>query len=404
MGGKQREPGTRREIVCPRGVKLREFATEQRIQVAFSFKGVECRELLSPRPITQTTINLAGGLRAEIQNKIAAGTFHYPDYFPDSPRAAQFDMGGRRILVSKLLQAQLTIYEAQVENGKLSPSTLEGYRKAIDGERYTFWADMTLADATPSKLRDWIGGMRITAKTARNILTPLRSMFEDALNDELIVSNPFDRIALNKLLRQTTTASEYEVDPFDAAERKVLLDACRADEWPLMAFWLNAGLRPGELIALRWDRIDWVHQKARIDLNRVSGVTKDPKTAAGVRDVELNADAIAALIAQKKFTFLAGEQVFHNPRAGEPWGTDAQLRKTLWLPLCKRAGVRYRNPYQCRHTYASSMLTAGENPWYVAQQLGHADVQMVFRVYGKFIAADYQKPKALNIAAAGGEA
>ena len=55
--------------------------------------------------------------------------------------------------------------------------------------------------------------MSVTAKRARNLLTPLRSMFEDALNDELIDFNPFDRIALNKLLKQTTKASEYEVDP-----------------------------------------------------------------------------------------------------------------------------------------------------------------------------------------------
>ena len=72
----------------------------------------------------------------------------------------------------------------------------------------------------------------------------------------------------------------------------------------------------------------------------------------------------------------------------------AQLRKTLWKPLCDRAEVTYRNPYQVRHTFASSRLTDVANPWYVADQLGHADVEMVFRVHGKFIAADFQRPKA----------
>ena len=33
------------------------------------------------------------------------------------------------------------------------------------------------------------------------------------------------------------------------------------------------------------------------------------------------------------------------------------------------------------------------NPWYVAAQLGHEDVEMVFRTYGRFIREDYQKPK-----------
>ena len=46
------------------------------------------------------------------------------------------------------------------------------------------------------------------------------------------------------------------------------------------------------------------------------------------------------------------------PRTNSPWESDAQIRKTLWEPLCKRAGVRYRNPYQVRHTYASTLLTA----------------------------------------------
>jgi integrase len=41
-----------------------------------------------------------------------------------------------------------------------------------------------------------------------------------------------------------------------------------------------------------------------------------------------------------------------------------------------------------------ALLTDGHNPWYVAQQLGHVDVQMVYRVYGKFIREDYQRPKA----------
>jgi integrase len=392
MGGRPSDRG--KSLALPRGVTIRDFRTEQRIQLAFSFRGVECRELLPPGPITQTALNLAGGLRSEVQRKIAEGTFHYPEYFPDSMRARQFDAGGRRIMLRALLDKQLEVYRRQVANGSLSPSTLVGYEKAITGERMQHWNGTAIADVTPSKLRDWIGTLGITAKAARNLLTPMRSVFEDALNDELIDFNPFDRIALGKLLRQTTKASDYEVDPFTASERATLLDHARADEALMLRFWFNAGLRPGELMALRWTKIDFVARKARIDLNLVAKCEKGPKTDAGVRDVDLNDEAIAALFAQKAATFLAGEHVWHNPRTGKPWEADAQIRKTLWEPLCRRAAVRYRNPYQVRHTFASALLTDGHNPWYVAQQLGHVDVQMVYRVYGKFIGEDYQRPKA----------
>lgn len=391
MGGKQ--PAAQRELSTPRGVTVRQFKTGRRIQVAFSFRGVECRELLPPQPITQTALNHAGGLRAEIQRHIAGGTFDYAKYFPSSERARQFAPGGSRIEMRKLLEDQLESYRRQVENGKLAKSTLEGYEKAINSERMQYWHAYTLAEATPSRLREWISSMHVTSKRARNLLTPLRSLFEDALNDELIDFNPFDRIALNKLLKQTTKASDYEVDPFTAAEREALLEHARTDERPMLQFWFATGLRPGELMALRWPKIDWIQGKARIDVNLVAKAEKGPKTAAGVRDVDLVDAAIAALMMQKATTFLAGQHVFVNPRTGEAWESDAQIRRTLWEPLLKRSGVRYRNPYQVRHTFASSALTAGANPWYIAEQLGHVDVQLVFTTYGKFIPQDYQRPK-----------
>jgi integrase len=64
-----------------------------------------------------------------------------------------------------------------------------------------------------------------------------------------------------------------------------------------------------------------------------------------------------------------------------------------WARLTGLTSMRYRNPYQCRHTFASALLTAGANPWYVSEQLGHADVGLVYLTYGKFIREDYQKPK-----------
>ena len=53
------------------------------------------------------------------------------------------------------------------------------------------------------------------------------------------------------------------------------------------------------------------------------------------------------------------------------------------MPILKRCGVRYRYPYQTRHTYASMMLSAGEHPMWVAKQMGHKDWTMIARVYGR---------------------
>ena len=116
------------------------------------------------------------------------------------------------------------------------------------------------------------------------------------MNDELLDSNPLDRIALGKLIKQTATKSNYEVDPFDMDEVAALCKAARADELPLIQFWFEAGLRPGEIQAVEWSSVDWVHGRVRIDDNIVTGmvegkatqVRKAPKTQAGIRDVDLS--------------------------------------------------------------------------------------------------------------------
>lgn len=382
----------RQKLDTPPGVKIRELVSGDRIQIAFTYEGRECRELLPAGPVNKSSIQRAAVFRDDIRDKIKAGTFVYGDCFPDSPRAEEKRV--ETTLMRTLLHKQLNIYERQVQNDQLAQSTHNGYAKSINSDRMKLWHDKQVADVTPSMLREWISEMDCTSKAIRNMLIPLRSIFEDALNDGLIEFNPFDRIALTKLIRQTAKASDYVIQPFTRVEREAILAACRADEQPMFLFWFNTGLRPGELQALEWQHINWDKATARIEQNQVVGVLKAPKTAAGIRTIDLNAQAMEALTAQKPLSQLRGDRIWLNPRTQEPWSTDAQVRKTAWLPIMARSGIDYRNPYQIRHTYASTLLTAGANPWYVAQQLGHEDVEMVFRTYGKFIREDYQKPKA----------
>ena len=108
-------------------------------------------------------------------------------------------------------------------------------------------------------------------------------------------------------------------------------------------------------------------------------------THAGDRKVLLLPPALSALQAQKQHTFLTGKRVFHNPLTNKPWETDKQIREMAWRKVLRKAGVRYRYPYQTRHTYASMMLSNGENMMWVSQQMGHVNVEMVIKNYGRWI-------------------
>ncbi|SDW37802.1 tyrosine-type recombinase/integrase [Nitrosomonas communis] len=105
-----------------------------------------------------------------------------------------------------------------------------------------------------------------------------------------------------------------------------------------------------------------------------------------------------ALISQKQHTLLQGSKIFFNPLTGKPWTGNQQIRKSLWIPLLKRANMIYRNPYQIRHIFASMMLSAGENIVWVSQQMGHSNVLITARTYARWIPSNEQKgSKALNM-------
>ena len=63
----------------------------------------------------------------------------------------------------------------------------------------------------------------------------------------------------------------------------------------------------------------------------------------------------------------------------------ANVTKRVWYPLLAHLDLRKRSPYQTRHTAATLWLAAGENPEWIARQMGHSSTEMLFRVYSRFV-------------------
>jgi integrase len=384
------------EISYGRGVTL----VRDRLQIAFTLDGQQRRELLPLQKITQRAVEVAQSIRAEIVRKIAAGSFEYGEFFPESKHLAREAkaeaVAAKSTTMGDLLRCQLEMYRTRFANGSAEKSTVTGYGKLIRSGWYERWDAVQVGDVTPEALRSWIkemGAAGVTAKTCRNKLTPMRSALEDAASDGLIGSDPFDQVDLKKLLKQVSAPKTYEISPLTRAEIESMCAVATSAEASLLRFWAATGLRPSELIALTWGQVDLVAKRMRIDRARVEGEEKGTKTPSGVRWVDLSPVAVEALKDQATRSRLAGDVVWLNTGRswgnGRPWTTDGRLRDTFWNPLVERSGVTHRAMYQCRHTFASQLLTAGVNPFYVQNQLGHADATMLFRVYGRFIPQDY---------------
>ena len=91
----------------------------------------------------------------------------------------------------------------------------------------------------------------------------------------------------------------------------------------------------------------------------------------------------AALLEQRKLVPEDCKWVFAQ-RNGEPISL-INFTNRIWHPLLRYLGLARRRPYQTRHTAATLWLAAGENPEWIARQMGHTSTEMLFKVYSRYV-------------------
>lgn len=372
-----------RAISPPQGIEII-GENNSSIRLVFMYKGMRCRETIKLEP-TKSNIKYCANLRAEVLNKIARNEFNYAEYFPGSKLAARVGLIKQvdKISCGELLNKQLLNYEMMVQNGYMSPSTLFGYKKIISGQLLPFFAKYNIDAVTVPILKKWISSLNATPKTIRNCLTPLHTIFKDAVIDGIIQENPLAKLDINKFIQIASIKSEFDAEPFNEMEKQTIIDAASGQTRNLFQFGFWSGLWTSELIALKWVDVDFNQGIVNVHRAKVCNIEKSTKTKSGVRTLILLPKALEALQNQIFYT-QNSEYVFHNPNTNQAWANSNKV-SDMWRKVISTANVRYRNCYQMRHTYASTLLSNGENPWWVATQMGHVDVEMIFKHYGRWL-------------------
>ncbi len=369
------------EYSLPRGVTVRKNKTKDTIIITFTYKGVLCREPLSRLTIDNKNIKYAERLLAEIQNNIEKGTFNYAKYFPNSKKLMLFGANNKIKSIVDYLDEYLTICETR----NLSPSTIGGYKKCKSA--LSDLHKLQVTSLTPAIIKSWIQKQSTSLKTIRNQLSFLRSAIDEAITDGAISINPVSLVSASRYQsKDSSTESSYIVDPLSPKEVSALLLSAKYEQWKnLFMFAINTGLRSSELCALKWSDIDFIERTAHVQSASVVGVIKETKTKAGTRKVELNDEAMKSLKEQKQFTFMKDGVIFEDPKTNQAWASADAIRKKAWVPTLKEAGIRYRNPYQTRHTFATRNISQGVNLFWLAGQMGHKGPEMLFRHYGSYL-------------------
>jgi integrase len=357
----------------PTGVRR---ASENSIMMDVYIDNVRCREIFKLPP-TAANLKYVANLRARIIDEIARGNFDYSQYFPNSKRAKTLSrIPGAAITIESALIEWLNDIKSQIEH-----TTYCDYQLAVFREWIPLWGKRHLTELTRSDLKGWVAERNCSLKRIRNLLLPLRGMYSLASDEGKITQNPFTDWSPRK---KEPPKEKEEIDPFSPAEVTAILEACDGQIRNLFQFAFWSGLRTSELVGLQWKDVDLKNRTVSVRRAVVRKRVKRPKTIAGRRTITLLEPAFNALFDQRQYSH-DQDAVFLNPRTGQPWSGDAPIRRTAWQPALRKAQVRYRYPYQTRHTFASTLLTAGENPVWVAGILGHRDWSMIMKVYGRWI-------------------
>lgn len=347
--------------------------------IRFTFVPGKPTLLVNGQPAAPTPANVkwACRLAAEIRERMRCGTFSLLEYFPAAGTA------GAPITVGKQLDTWLDAQRIEASTRKTYSSSIRFWKGAPTGGALAM-GDMALRALRHSHVLTALASRPgLTGKTVNNYVSVLREACELAVLDRALTENPVK--AIEKAAHQKAPP-----DPFDATERDRIVAYISAhfdaQEANYCEFKFFTGLRPSEAIALRWPNIDLAKGEMLISEAVVLGQRKQTKTNVA-RVVKLNSRAMAVLQRQRQHTFLAQGAVFYDPRHGEAWADEKAFKKRCWVPTLKRLGIRYRPPYNTRHTYATMLLMADMKQAFCARQMGHS-IEVFNSTYARWLDGD----------------
>lgn len=325
-------------------------------------------------------------MRQAVVDAINHGTFRWENFFPGDPRATE------RVAGTFYDYAQTWLDSAEND---WKPQTRYKWRGILNR---VWMPDLAHNRITACGYLDISATLAsaVAAHRSAHGKDPSKSLYNDWLT---CLRGVFDMAVRGGVLTRTTNpAAEFrnktrertEPDPFGQDEADAIIADIYRHDGDMWGAWFElgffAGLRyPSEPSALAWSNIDLRRGEMRITQIRSKhakgGIQGTTKTGIA-RTVMLNSRSLGALSAARRISGFKGGWVFIQPNGGPVITGDPQ--RAMWRASLARLKIRYRDPYNMRHSYASITLSAGANPAFMARQLGHS-LEEFFKTYAKWI-------------------
>lgn len=368
----------------------------------FRYEGNRCREYTA-LPDTQANRKKLEKVLDRIESEIAAGTFVYENYFPNSKALKRIAKAAEQTL-EVVTQVREMAKQVQQEEEAVGPtfrtfanqwfdersiewrrSHIKSLLSTLNGRLIPYFGDKVVSRisksdvlefrATLAKVKGRGNKEGLSPKRINEVIGLLRQILNEAA-DRYEFKSPVDNI---KKLRQP----KVDVDPFSLVDVQRILHTVRADYKNYFTVRFFTGMRTGEVHGLKWKYVDFDLRIIRVRETFVLGEDDYTKTDGSQRDIQMSQPVWDALKDQYEASHKTSEYVFCN-RLGQPID-NKNFSDRVWYPLLRYLDLKERRPYQMRHTAATLWLASGEAPEWIARQLGHTSTEMLFRVYSRYV-------------------
>ncbi len=358
-----------------------------KLTIDFRYLNKRCRETTAMEDTPNNRKKLEKAIE-RMEAEMLLGVFDYAKYFPKSARLAEIKAAENQInAVSSKAPVFSKYCEIWVADKEIEwrSSYAEKIRIVIRKYLTPYFGTISVINIKKSDILGFRSSLaKVTYGNNQECLSPSRinqimtvlRMILDSASERYDFDSPYKNI---KSLKE----GRIEVTPFSLEEVQRIITSVRDDFKPYYTIRFFTGMRTSEIDGLQWKNIDLQRREIHIREALVNGVLGGTKTYGSDRTIQMNDRVYQAFLQQKSLNNGKSDFVFCN-RDGGP--LDYRLvNKRVWHPILHFLGLTPRRAYQTRHTAATLWLSAGENPEWIARQLGHSTTEMLFRVYSRYI-------------------